>query len=413
MASLPPISSGRWERLPGPIQHLADLGSASTDGEQLRLQRRVLNLTAALIAAITPIWTVTYLAYGLGWSAAIPLTYMVVTVMFIAWHARTGSYRAFRFGTLLMMLVFPFLLQWSLGGFANGSLVALWAVTAPLGAMFFASPRYAVPWFAGFAVLVAISVFVDPRFASSMPEVPETAREVFFGLNLLAVAATVFLLLQYFVRARELEQARSERLLLNVLPVPIAARLKRSGDVIADAYPNATVLFADLVGFTPLAESTTPEDLVSMLDDIFSGWDILADDHGLEKIKTIGDSYMAVGGVPEPRPDHAAAVAKMALGMSPVLAACSPAGVELRARVGIDTGPLVAGVIGRSKFTYDLWGDTVNTASRMESSGEPGRIHVTERVRAQLDGQFEFTQRGEVKIKGKGAMRTYFLERAV
>ncbi len=232
----------------------------------------------------------------------------------------------------------------------------------------------------------------------------------FFGLDLLAVSLTVFLLLQYFVRARQREQARSEQLLLSVLPAPIAARLKRSGEVIADAHPHATVLFADLVGFTPLAGRISPDELVLVLDDVFSRWDSLADAHGLEKIKTIGDSYMAVGGVPDPRPDHAAAVAAMALEMGPALADCNREGIRLTARIGIDTGPLVAGVIGRSKFSYDLWGDTVNIASRMESSGEPNRIHVTERLRAELEGRFRFTPRGEIPIKGKGTMRTYFLE---
>ena len=404
-----PLTSGRWERLPGPIQRLADVGASPSDSEELRLRRRVLNLATALIAAFSPIWIITYLVLGLELPAAIPATYMLIAVLFLLGHSRTGSYRAFRFSALLMMVTFPFLLQWSLGGFANSSLVALWAVTSPLAAMFFAGPRYSVPWFAGFAALVAVSVLLDPALADSPPDVPEGVRVVFFGLNLLAVSTTIFLVLQYFVRARELEQARSERLLLNVLPEPIAGRLKRSEEVIADAYPEATVLFADLVGFTPLAASMRPEQLVLMLDEVFSSWDELAAAHGLEKIKTIGDSYMVVGGVPEPRPHHVEAVATMALEMGPALADCGGDDVDLRARIGIDTGPLVAGVIGRAKFSYDLWGDTVNTASRMESSGEPGRIHVTERVRAALDGRFELVARGELPIKGKGVMRTYFL----
>ncbi len=410
-AGRPVAASSRWERLPGPIQRLADVGSIPSDSEELRLRRRVLNLATALMAALTPIWALTYLALGLEVSAAIPLIYMAVAVGFIIGHARTGSYRAFRLSALLMMLVFPFVLQWSLGGFANSSVVALWALTAPLSAMFFAGPGYGIPWFAGFAALVVVSVLIDPVIADSAPEIPEAVRLTFFGLNLLAVSTTVFLLVQYFVRARELEQARSERLLLNVLPEPIARRLKQSEGVIADGYPEATVLFADLVGFTELAARTSPDQLVLMLDEIFSRWDTLADVHGLEKIKTIGDAYLAVGGVPKPQPGHAAAVGAMALEMCSALAECDRDGTGLQVRIGIDTGPLVAGVIGRSKFTYDLWGDTVNTASRMESSGEPGRIHVTERVRSELVGEFEFTPRGELSIKGKGPMSTYFLER--
>ena len=400
----------RLDRLPAPIQRLADLGSDPSDDDELRLRRRVLNLTAALIAGFTPIWVITYLALGLELPAAIPFAYAVVTIAFLVVHARTGAYRAFRFSALLMMLTLPFLLQWSLGGFANGSMVALWALTAPLGAMFFAGARYAVPWFGGFAALVVVSVLIDSTLADSAPDVPEGVRIAFFGLDLLAVALTVFLVAQYFVGAQERERARSERLLLNVLPAPIAARLKDSGDVIADAHPEATVLFADLVGFTPLAGRIPPEELVHMLDEVFSGWDALAASHGLEKIKTIGDAYMVVGGVPEPLPDHAGAVAAMAVEMGPALAGCGHGETRLRARIGIETGPLVAGVIGRSKFSYDLWGDTVNTASRMEATGVPGRIHVTERLRAELEGRFRFTPRGEIDVKGKGPMRTYFLD---
>jgi len=253
--------SDRWERLPRAIQRIADIGASESDDEERRLQRRVLNLTSVLVAGFTPVWTITYAILGLAVSAAIPLVYTTVTAVFLSVHAQTGSFRGLRLAGLLMMLTLPFLLQSSLGGFANGSMVALWALTAPLSAMFYVGPRYALPWFAGFAALSLISVAIDSELAASAPDVPEGVRIAFFGLNLLAVSTTVFLLLQYFVRARDRERARSERLLLNVLPAPIAARLRRSGDVIADAHPAATVLFADLVGFTPLAGRIPPEEL--------------------------------------------------------------------------------------------------------------------------------------------------------
>jgi class 3 adenylate cyclase len=400
----------RWDRLPGVIGTLADLGGSERDDEELRLRRRVLNLAAALMAALAPIWIVTYFALGLETSAAIPLVWMVAAASLIAVHARTGGYRVFRFAALLMMLTFPFLLGWSLGGFANSSLVALWALTAPLGAMFLGGPRYAVPWFAAFAALTLVSVGIDASLTGDAPEVPHGVRVAFFGLDLLMVSLTIFLLLGYFVRARERERERSERLLLNTLPPAVVPRLKQSPEVIADRFPEATVLFADLVGFTPLAARVQPEDLVRLLDEVFTRWDALAQHHGLEKIKTIGDAYLVVGGIPSPRPGHLASVAEMALAMIPALEECGDG--ELSARIGIDTGPVVAGVIGRAKFSYDLWGDTVNTASRMESMGEPGRIHVTERVRAELGSDYRFVARPEIEVKGKGPMRTYFLEEA-
>ena len=208
----------------------------------------------------------------------------------------------------------------------------------------------------------------------------------------------------------ELEREKSERLLLNVLPESIAQRLKDGEATIADACPAATVLFADLSGFTGYSERADARQLVGLLDEIFSTFDRIAAAVGVEKIKTIGDAYMAVAGVPVPRADHADAAALMALGMLDAFRdLVQGRGVALELRIGIHSGPVIAGVIGRHKFSYDLWGDTVNTASRMESHGEPSRIHVSPATRALLGDRFRFADRGEVAIKGKGPMRTFFL----
>jgi class 3 adenylate cyclase len=206
------------------------------------------------------------------------------------------------------------------------------------------------------------------------------------------------------------ERERSERLLLNILPAPIAERLKASEDSIAEHSDGVTVLFADIVGFTPLSASKTPQALVELLNRIFSEFDALADMHGLEKIKTIGDAYMAVAGLPNPWPDHAPRAARMALAMLDVTArVAAETGEKLALRIGLDSGPVVAGVIGRRKFTYDLWGDTVNTASRMESHGVPGAIHCTEATAMLLKGAFRLQARGSMVIKGKGEMNTFLL----
>jgi class 3 adenylate cyclase len=208
------------------------------------------------------------------------------------------------------------------------------------------------------------------------------------------------------------EQAKAERLLRNVLPEPIARRLTDDArtEPIADSHREVTVLFADLVGFTLLSARTPPERLIAMLDTVFTEFDAIADRHGLEKIKTIGDAYMAAAGVPEPRADHARAVARAALAMRARLPEIAAAlGVELELRIGLHTGPVVAGVIGARKFIYDLWGDTVNTASRMESHGIPGEIHVSEAVAAALRDGFTLTPCGIRDIKGKGPMTTFLL----
>jgi len=211
-------------------------------------------------------------------------------------------------------------------------------------------------------------------------------------------------------RLLQAEQERSERLLLNVLPAPIATRLKQGEAVIADGFPEVSVLFADLVDFTRRSSETSPERVVRVLDDLFSAFDRLAGRHGLEKIKTIGDAYMVVGGLPDPRPDHAQAVADMALDLrEEVVRHRDPGGRPLALRIGIDSGPVVAGVIGRRTFSYDLWGDTVNTASRMESHGVAGCIQVTERTYRRLRGGYRLERRGPIQVKGKGELVTWFL----
>ncbi len=212
------------------------------------------------------------------------------------------------------------------------------------------------------------------------------------------------------MRLLDEERERSERLLLNILPAPIAERLKASEDAIAEHSDGVTVLFADIVGFTPLSASKTPQALVELLNRIFSEFDALADAHGLEKIKTIGDAYMAVAGLPNPRVDHAPRAARMAVAMLDATArVAAETGENLALRIGLHSGPVVAGVIGRRKFTYDLWGDTVNTASRMESHGVPGSIHCTEATATLLQEAFQLQARGAMEIKGKGEMHTFLV----
>jgi class 3 adenylate cyclase len=253
---------------------------------------------------------------------------------------------------------------------------------------------------------------LNPFLPDRSDQIPEWLILLFFANNLLGVTGTSYVLLTYFVRERDhaadevaTERERSERLLLNVLPESIAERLKRGETQIADAVSDVGVLFADIAGFTALSEKTPPHELVSLLDDIFSGFDALAAEYDLEKIKTIGDAYMVASGLLDPRPSHAEDLATVALAMQEQVRAVD----SLAVRIGIDIGPVVAGIIGRRKFTYDLWGDTVNTASRMEAHGVAGEIHATERARDRLAHTFDFVSRGTIDVKGKGPMETYLL----
>ncbi|MBF8270622.1 MAG: adenylate/guanylate cyclase, partial [Gammaproteobacteria bacterium] len=296
-------------------------------------------------------------------------------------------------------------------GYAASGTIVLWSLLAPLCALVFLGTRLAVWWFGAYALLILAAAARDIAGGATLQQV------LLFGENVLMVSTLAFLSLRFFVVERDKaqaalvrEQARSEALLLNILPAPIAARLKASKQTIADGYAEATILFADIVGFTRMSTLVTPEQLVVMLNRLFSRFDELSGRYGVEKIKTIGDAYMCCCGVPVARPDHAVAIADMALAMRESLWEHNREfASQLKIRIGINTGPVVAGVIGLKKFIYDLWGDSVNLASRMESSGVPDQIQVSAATWERLRDSYDFEARGDVEVKGIGVVKTFLL----
>ena len=403
-------------KISGALARFAKLGSLPTDSPDETLRKETLVLSAGLITCLAIVWVVTYWVLDLRLAAAIPFAYQIVSIINLAIFAKTKRYGFFRVSELTLSLLLPFLLQLSLGGFIASSGVILWSFTAPLGALLFLGRREAIAWFAAFLLVVGVATALDLFSPNQTSNIPQAVGIAFFALNIAGVTGTSYFLLQYFVNERERyaaalaeERTRSERLLLNVLPEKIAARLKAGESPIADSVPEVGVLFADIAGFTPMAEAMSPSDVVGLLNDIFSSFDELALRYGLEKIKTIGDAYMVASGLLGDDPRHAEYIARMALEMQEEI---TRRGVpSLALRIGLDIGPVVAGVIGRSKFIYDLWGDTVNTASRMESHGATSCIQTTERAYELLSEGFVFESRGEVEVKGKGCMRTYWLLR--
>lgn len=394
------------EHLPKWMTGLVSIGTLPGDDEDERLRKASLVLTVMMVAAMAIVWVATYASLGLYLSAAIPLAYQVISVASLFALARTGRFDPFRTSQLALILLLPFLLQWSLGGFVASSGVMLWGLISPLGALVL-SPR-PLPWFGVYLALTTFSGVIEPFLAPAT--VPPAISILFFVLNVGGVSVVVYFLLRYFIRGLAAEREKSETLLLNVLPRSIARRLKDGERPLADRFEEAAVLFADLVGFTPMSESLPPETVVAFLDDLFSQFDAMAERRGLEKIKTVGDAYVVVGGVPEPLAGAAEKVADMALEMvDHVAGRPGPGGTKLDVRIGIDVGPVVAGVIGRRKFTYDLWGDTVNTASRMESHGIAGRIQVTPRAYQHLEKAFRFEKRESTEVKGKGHMSPFIL----
>ena len=256
-------------------------------------------------------------------------------------------------------------------------------------------------------LIIALETFV-PRNTGL-----QTAEMTFasFIITIVANCATLFMIVLYGVREAEREHARSESLLANILPATIASRLKRRAEsVIVDSYDAASILFADMAGFTARTGDTAPDQLVQFLNRVFTDFDLIVESHGLEKIKTTGDSYMVVSGVPAPRPDHAQALGRLALDLRDSASGLlDPRGRSVPVRFGIASGPVVAGVVGTRKFFYDVWGDAVNVASRMESTGEPGKIQVSQATYECLNSEFVLESRGVIDIKGKGEMRTWFL----
>lgn len=395
----------RWP-IPRWVANVATAGLGPHDPEEEALRRQSLIMMALGIDVLSFIWVATYLSLDLYLSALIPLAYQVITTVGLVVLARTGRFDVFRNLQLSLMLALPVLLQWSLGGFQASSGIMLWSLAAPLGALVFTSKPG--PWFASYLVFVVVSGIVDPFLTPAL--IPATVNVNFFVLNILAVSGVVYYLLRYFIRGVADERQKSELLLLNVLPASVARRLKAGERPLADRFSNAGILFADIVEFTTISEKVEPDALVEFLDDLFTRFDALVERRGLEKIKTVGDAYIAVGGVPELGTADIEALAEAALEMRELVKDLRfPNGQALQVRIGLDVGPVVAGVIGTRKFAYDLWGDSVNTASRMESSGVPGEIQVTERAYQALDGRYRFRPRAPMEVKGKGVISTYFL----
>lgn len=285
------------------------------------------------------------------------------------------------------------------------------------------SPRHhrvmsALSALAGIDMVLAVALGDHlPRLG---PAIPADRLQLLRTILLAGLFATLAACAHYARRATLIAEAaldrahqRSEELLLNILPPSIANRLKLGSGTIADGFAEVSVLFADIVGFTPMSARLPPERIVGLLNELFCEFDDVAGRLGLEKIKTIGDCYMVAAGLPEPRADHAEAAAEMGLAILDIVAdLAARTGAPLSVRIGLHSGPVVAGVIGKRKFIYDLWGDTVNTASRMESHGVPGAIQLSEASRQLLDSKYRLRLRGAVEIKGKGEMQTWLLDRA-
>jgi adenylate cyclase len=403
---------------------LVRVGRRPEDDEDERVRKAVLAILSFFLVSGIPKQALLSHNRGQDALALMLMTWAVAVVIGFIHFATTGQRRALQSIQLVMIVALATIIHIYNGSFEASYGMILWGALMPLGALLLCTRKEALIWLVVYMASVLAALFYTNQAVDPIEVTRSTERFLAIMGTVLGVSVGPFLLVWYFVsemdKARaalrlkhaelEVEQEKSERLLLNILPEPIAARLKEDDETIADDFTEVTVLFADIVGFTSLSARTAPDQLVVMLNRVFSAFDEIAKARGVEKIKTIGDAYMAAAGLPEPQADHAGAMASMALDMREALASLNTElGTELDIRIGLATGPVVAGVIGKHKFIYDLWGDTVNVASRMESHGVPGQIQVSETVHEKLGDAWRFEDRGEIQIKGKGVMNSFFL----
>ena len=341
------------------------------------------------------------------WALGIGLAAYSAINLIVLW--RTRKFDRYVVALIASGPVFVFATNAIAGGVITSGAASVWTFLTPAYAILALGPRRATPWLAVFLVALLINVAFDPVIRTWFVAPSYPVQLVLFAQNVGAPLAIVFLLLRYTDTRRRAAEARSDELLTNAIPRSIADRLRHGESRIAEAYPATTVVFCDIVESTPWVSSTDPARVVALLDDLFTRLDALAATHGVEKIKTVGDAYMAVAGAPEARRDHALAGVRFGVAILREAAAWRAAnGVDLEVRVGAASGPAVGGVIGRQRMLFDVWGSTVTMASRMESTSVPGRLQVAPTTRDRLGGTYTLEER-HLEVKGLGQMTAYLV----
>ncbi|MCT4624493.1 MAG: adenylate/guanylate cyclase domain-containing protein [Schleiferiaceae bacterium] len=385
------------------------------DSDAVILDKIAISLIAGLCCIVGFIWTAMYVHFlGPVWPSFLPLLFTVVVGCFLFIGHFTKNHLWPVYGFIICILYIPAVFQWSIGGVFDAGYVLAWSLIAPLAGLMFLSFKKAISLLCLFLVNIIITVVFNDYFMAHRLPVTESVRHTFFVMNLSVSSVVFFSFSYYFVSSMIKERLKANNLLLNIFPRSVARTLKNNADkTIADRHHEVTVLFADLVGFTQFSTKNTPENVVSSLGRIFSEFDDLTEKYGLEKIKTIGDAYMVASGIPIERPNHAYAAVMLGFEMMEVLNRINDEkGENFSIRIGIHSGPVVAGVIGKTKFAYDLWGDTVNTASRMESHGIEGQVNISSATYQLVKNQpmFSFEKRENIIVKGKGEMEMYIVQ---
>jgi adenylate cyclase len=388
------------------IDPLLSIGAYPEESETQRARRRIILATTWVASLLTLVPTLMEFLSRLLWVALSDAGILVVTaVLLVSLHLKPRRF-ALIINLLLGTVFVVGLIKIALfGGLLESGLVVIFNLAIVFAALLALGFRAASWWFAAFVASVIYAASIHNRIDPVYKPRPTSVA----AFNLIAFGVLTFVVTVYFVRQRDRFQKQSDDLLHNILPDEIAVRLKGNSSMVADSFESASVLFADVVDFTPMSAGMSAADLVTLLNRIFTTFDAFVEELGLEKIKTVGDEYMVASGVPVPRRDHAEAVADLALRLRDHVATNEFEGRRIRLRIGINSGQVVAGIIGTHKFAYDLWGDVVNTASRMQSEGVPGSIQISRSTFSLVEDRFVCERRGRIPIKGKGEMDTFIL----
>ena len=395
----------RWRRT---VDFILSIGAYPGEADEQRTKRRIFVVAVVFATILTIPFVIDLINSGYPRAAASTGFVLVMGPIALAMlHVRPNWFAWIVNGVFSVVWLETFSTTTLVGGLADSGLNAANLLIIPLASLMILGRTPALLWFGAFSLAVigsaVIPTYVEPLYDSQASDIDSAQTLITMGMVVMAITL-------YFVRQRDRYQKESDDLLHNILPDEIATRLKSDSTMIADEFPAASVLFADVVGFTPMSANLTPPELVGLLNDVFTTFDEFVEELGLEKIKTVGDEYMAAAGVPVPRDDHAEAVAELALRIRDHTATHDFDGHTIQLRIGIHSGPVVAGIIGTHKFSYDLWGDTVNTASRMESSGIPGQIQVSPATHDLLEAsRYAFEPRGTIEVKGMGLMDPWLL----
>ena len=413
--------------------NLKEISTTLQDSPEIVVQKMSIVIISIATCAAALVWTALYYYYyGFCIITLLPFTYFLAVGPALIIYFFTKKQSVLVNVQLFCIFFCTLGIEISSGGF-EGGVVILWAFLAPVGALMYQGLRNAAVWMVLFIVaIICLAVFHDTLSASYHP-IPETAQFMFNCMNILGPAIVIYFSMQYFVKSvirdgrllqennlvlsntlGELkhEKQKSDNLLLNILPEEVAAELKAKGTTTARHFDNVTVLFTDFINFTRAGERMSPQELVNELHTCFKAFDEITGRYGIEKIKTVGDAYLAVGGLPAADASHAENIVRAALEIRAFMAE-RVAGLgdkTFRVRIGINSGSVVAGIVGAKKFAYDIWGDTVNTAARMEQNSEAGKINISQTTYELVKDKFTCEYRGEIDAKGKGVMKMYFVD---